>query len=203
MSSPTEAIPGYAYGAADLPPSTVSILELDQLKVSAGFTPEDGCYLKMAAEVLRDQTAQVVEHWRARIIAGIPHLAAHSRSLEGTPLPDYLARSNRRFQQWIMDTCLKRYDEAWLDYQQEIAARHSSAKKNFTDRVRSTRYVPLRDIIAFVPVMNMTLEPYLAARGHASEDVARMHQAWCKSMQIQIALWTRFYADLSDGRLEW
>ena len=42
-------------------------------------------------------------HWRSGIIAGIPNLARHSRSLEGEPLPDYLAKSNLRFEQWILD----------------------------------------------------------------------------------------------------
>jgi hypothetical protein len=135
-----------------------------------------------------------VEHWRSGIIAGIPHLARHSRSPEGDPLPDYLANSNQRFQQWILDTCRRPYDQDWLNYQQEIALRHTSIKKNQTDGVQSTPYVPLRDIIAFVAVMNETIKPFLAARGHSPEDVDRMHGAWCKSMQLQVALWTAPYS---------
>jgi hypothetical protein len=41
---------------------------------------------QVAGEVLGDQTKQIVEHWRSGIIAGIPHLARHSRSPEGNPL---------------------------------------------------------------------------------------------------------------------
>ena len=67
------------------------------------------------------------------------------------------------------------------------------------DGVRSTPFVPLRDIIAFVAVMNQTIRPYLAAKGHSAEDVESMHQAWCKSLQLQLALWTRVYS----GRDEW
>jgi len=63
--------------------------------------------LQFAGAVLRDQTQQIVEHWRSKIIASIPHLARHSRAPDGSPLPDYLAASNRRFQQWILDTCLR------------------------------------------------------------------------------------------------
>ncbi len=101
-------IPGYSYGAADIPKSRVSMGELANLQISAGFTEEDQRFLRLAAEVLADQTKQIVEHWRAGIIAGIPHLARHSRTPEGDPLPEYLAKSNLRFEQWILDTCLRR-----------------------------------------------------------------------------------------------
>jgi hypothetical protein len=151
--------------------------------------------------VLGDQTKQIVEHWRSGIIASIPHLARHSRSPEGNPLPNYLGASNQRFQQWILDTCMRPYDQTWLDYQQEIALRHTSLKKNQVDGVQSTPHVPLRDIIAFIPVMNETIKPFMAAKGHLPEDVEKMHLAWCKSLQLQISLWTGLYARLTPN--EW
>jgi hypothetical protein len=68
-------------------------------------------------------------------------------------------------------------------------------KKNSTDGVNSTPYVPLRDIIAFIAVMNETIKPYLAAKGHTAEDVEKMHRAWTKSLQLQVALWAQPYSD--------
>jgi Protoglobin len=192
-------IPGYQYGAREVARSPLSLQDLESLKISAGFTEEDERYLRLAGEVLADQTKQIVEHWRAGIIAAIPNLARHSRTPEGDPIPDYLAKSNLRFQQWILDTCLRPYDQDWLDYQQEIALRHTSAKKNQVDGVRSTAFVPLRDIIAFVAVMNQTIRPYLAAKGNSAEEVEGMHRAWCKSLQLQLAVWSGTY----DGRNEW
>jgi hypothetical protein len=121
MNNASEPIPGYAYGAEAVAKSWISLQELEQLKTSVGFTAEDEHYLGLAGEVLGDQTKQIVERWRSGIIAGIPHLARHSRSRDGNPLPSYLAASNQRFQQWILDTCLRPYDQVWLDYQQEIA----------------------------------------------------------------------------------
>jgi hypothetical protein len=144
-----------------------------------------------------------VLHWRSGIIAGIPNLARHSRSLEGEPLPDYLAKSNLRFEQWILDTCFRPYDRDWLNYQQEIALRHTSLKKNKTDGVESTSHVPLRDIIGFIAVINETIKPYLTANGHSADEVNKMHQAWCKSMQLQIALWAGPYADMKQAPDEW
>lgn len=189
---------GYSYGSADIPKSTVSMEQLQNLKISAGFTEEDARYLRLAGEVLKDQRTQVVAHWRSGIIASIPNLARHSRAPGGQPIPEYLAKSNLRFEQWILDTCLRPYDQDWLNYQQEIAARHTSLKKNKTDGVNSTASVPLSDVIAFVAVMNETIKPYLAAQGHTAEEVQRMHLAWCKSMQIQLALWLGPYTDAGD-----
>jgi hypothetical protein len=201
MKDISKVIPGYAFGSNDVPTSLISMQELNELKMSVGLTDEDERYLRLAGEVLEDQVKPIVEHWRSGIIASIPHLARHSRSSEGKPLPDYLANSNKRFEQWILDTCLRPYDQTWLDYQQEIAVRHTSLKKNQVDGVQSTPHVPLRDIIAFIPVMNETIKPYLAAKGHSTTDVDKMHGAWCKSLQLQIALWSGFYTKLVPS--EW
>jgi hypothetical protein len=114
-----------------------------------------------------------------------------------------LERTNLRFRQWILDTCRRRYDQEWLDYQREIALRHTATRKNATENVRSTPYVPLRDAVAFVAVMNQTIKPYLASKGHTTEQVDKMHLAWCKSLQIQMALWIGAYAGSSQMPQEW
>ena len=112
---------------------------------------------------------------------------------DGEPIPDYQTKSGLRFEQWVLDTCFRPYDQDWLNYQHEIALRHTSVKKNATDGVDSTPYIPLRDIIAFIAVMNETIKPYLSAKGHTAEDVEKMHRAWTKSLQLQIALWAQPY----------
>jgi hypothetical protein len=203
MQTTGEGIAGYTFGAKEVPISPVSLQQLDQLKISVGFTEEDAHYLALAGQVLADQTKEIVAHWRSEIIASIPHLAIHSRDLDGRPLPDYLARSNRRFEQWILDTCLRPYDQDWLNYQQEIALRHTSVKKNQTDQVTSTAYIPLREIIGFIMVMNDTIKPHLAAKGHTVDDVEKMHKAWRNSMQLQVALFAQPYADPILSLDEW
>jgi Protoglobin len=193
MDRVAAGIYGYTYGDANVARSAFSMKDLEDLKISAGFTAEDERYLRLAGEVLADQARHVVEHWRVKIIGAIPNLIRHSRSTEGDRLPDYLAKSNLRFEQWILDTCLRPYDQDWINYQEEIALRHTSLKKNQVDGVQSTGYIPLRDIIGFIAVMNETIKPFLAAKGHSVEEVERMHRAWCKSIQLQTALWTRVY----------
>ncbi len=92
------AMSAYTYGEAAVATWPVSLEELEQLKVSVGFTADDERYLRKAGEALEDQTKQIVAHWRSGIIASIPNLARHSRTLDGEPLSKYLARSNLRFE---------------------------------------------------------------------------------------------------------
>lgn len=80
MNKVAESIHGYTYGAPETAASPIPLQQLKALKDSAGMTAEDERYLRLAGEVLADQTGQVVEHWRGRIISGIPNLARHSRT---------------------------------------------------------------------------------------------------------------------------
>jgi hypothetical protein len=203
MKKVADEIPAYTYGTMAVATSPVSLDELDRLKVTAGFTAEDEQFLRLAGQVLAGQTKQIVAHWRSGIIASIPNLARHSRTPEGDAIPEYLAQSNLRFEQWILDTCLRPYDQDWLNYQQEIALRHTSIKKNQVDGVRSTAYVPFHDIVAFVAVMNETIKPYMASRGNTEEEIEGMHRAWTRSLQMQIALWSKPYLDAAKTSNEW
>ncbi len=139
-------IPGYTYGTAEAARSPVSLADLELLKKTVNFTEEDQRYLRMAGEVLASQTEEVVKKWRG-VIAANPHLAQYSLGPEGKPDAHYSADSGLRFRQWVLDTCFRSYDQDWLNYQQEIALRHTSVKKNKTDHVESAAYIPLRYVI--------------------------------------------------------
>jgi hypothetical protein len=195
-------IPGYTYGSAEAARSPVSVADLELLKKTVDFTDEDQRYLRMAGEVLADQTEEVVKKWRS-VIAGNPHLAQYSLTPEGKPDAHYSADSGLRFRQWILDTCFRRYDQDWLNYQQEIALRHTSVKKNQTDQVESAAYIPLRYVIAFTAIINDAVKPFLKSKGHLPEEVEKMHRAWCKSVQLQIALWSEPYADSKLAPNQW
>ena len=195
-------IPGYAYGSSEAAKSPISPAELELLKKAVDLTQEDEEYLRMAGDVLADQTEEVVKKWRG-VIAANPHLAQYSLGPEGKPDAHYSADSGLRFRQWILDTCFKRYDQDWLNYQQEIALRHTSVKKNKTDGVESAAYIPLRYVIAFTAVINDAIRPFLSAKGHSPVEVERMHRAWCKSVLLQIALWSAPYADSNLAPNQW
>ena len=174
------------------------------LKQTVGISDEDETYLRVAGEVLSGQTQELVGRWRAAISAQ-PHLARYSKRVDGEPDPCYSQNSGLRFEQWILDTCLRPYDQDWLNYQQEIALRHTSVKKNQTDRVESIDSIPLRYIIGFAGVINDAgiMKPFLAAKGHIGEEVDRMFRAWCKSVLLQIALWTEPYTDTRLAPNQW
>ena len=104
MTRIIEELTTYTYGTAAVSTSAVTLKELEELKVSVGFTADDERSLRRAGEVLEGQTREIVAHWRSGIIASIPHLARHSRTPAGEPIPKYLAQSNLRFEQWILDT---------------------------------------------------------------------------------------------------
>lgn len=110
----------------------------------------------------------------------------------GKPSEHYLQSVRARFGQWILDTCNRDYDQDWLNYQHEISIRHAPGYKGRTDSVANTTpYVEIRYIIGLIyyPI-TATIKPFLARKGHSETDVERMHQAWFKSVVMQVALWT-------------
>jgi hypothetical protein len=186
----TDGIPGYAYGSVSRAPFGVD--ELSLLKQAVLFGPDDEAALRMAGEVLADQVEDVLDVWYG-FVASHPHLVHYFSGRDGEPIAGYLAAVRKRFGRWILDTCNRPYDEVWLAYQYEIGLRHNEAKKNKTDRVDSVPNIPLRYVIAFIYPITATIKPFLAKRGHSPEDVDRMHQAWAKSVTMQVALWAQPY----------
>ncbi len=188
-------IAGYTYGSAA--PSPVPMKEFEELKQAVLFTAEDAKYLKMAGEVLKDQIDAVLDLWYG-FVGSHPHLVYYFAGPDGKPDADYLAQVRKRFGQWILDTCTRPYDQTWLNYQHEIGLRHHRTKKNQTDRVRSVPHVPLRYLIAFIYPITATIKPFLAKKGHSPDEVDKMHQAWFKSVTLQVALWSSPYAKDGD-----
>jgi len=187
----TTSIAGYRYGQVEGSP--VSERDLDLLRASVLFTEEDERYLRMAGEVLADQVEDVLDVWYG-FVGSHPHLVHYFSGLDGQPEAGYLEAVRARFGRWILDTCTRPYDRAWLDYAEEIALRHHRTKKNVTDGVDSVPLIPLRYLIAFVYPITATIRDFLARKGHGEQDVERMHQAWFKSVTLQVALWSRPYA---------
>ena len=193
-----DEIPGYSYGAPDTARSPLGVGELVLLKETVLFTEEDERYLRMAGEVLREQTEDVLDVWYD-FVASHQHLVRYFSDAQGNADQEYLGRVRERFEQWILDTCERPYDQEWLDYQQEIALRHTRAKKNRTDGAQETPdHIPLRYLISFIYPITATMRPFLANKGHTDAEVEKMHQAWFKSVVLQVALWSQPYAKEGD-----
>ena len=185
-------IPGYTYGTEQVAKSPIGLEDLNKLKTTVMFTSADEEALRMAGDVLEDQVEDVLDVWYG-FVADHPHLLAYFSTPDGHPIQEYLDRVRERFGQWILDTCRRPYDQEWLDYQQEIALRHTPEKKNVTDNANSVDNIPLRYVIAFIYPVTATLRPFLAKKGHSADQVEAMYQAWFKSVTMQIALWSQPY----------
>jgi hypothetical protein len=190
-------VPGYDFGAGTVARSPLGIEDLELLKQTVLFSDEDEEYLRLAGDVLEDQADEVLDLWYG-FVGSHPHLIHYFSDPDGEPDSDYLARVRERFKRWILDTCRRSYDREWLDYQQEIALRHTRAKKNRTDGARAPEHIPLRYMVAFIYPITATIKQFLAKGGHSAEEVEKMHQAWFKSVVLQVTLWSYPYAREGD-----
>jgi hypothetical protein len=193
----TSSIPGYSYGAANSAISPLTLEDLENLKRAVLFGPQDQQYLQLAGEVLADQVEEVLDVWYG-FVASHPHLLYYFTDGQGNANADYLAAVRKRFGQWILDTCNRPYDQAWLNYQQEIGLRHEYAKKNQTDGVNSVPTINHRYLVAFIYPITATMKPFLAKKGHSAEEVEKMHQAWFKAVVLSVALWGAPYVKEGD-----
>lgn len=171
----------------------ITVAELKLLQESLLFGPEDVEALRMSRAVLEDHTGEILEVWYG-FVGSTPQLVESFKNLEtGKPDGAYLAAVRVRFEQWILETAAAEYDQEWLDHQHEIGLRHHSTKKNVTDGADSVPLVPYRYLPALVYPVTATLKPFLEAGEHTAAEVERMHQAWIKSVLLQVILWTRPY----------
>jgi hypothetical protein len=190
MSSPH----GYTYGSTELPPSPVTLAELDLLKTTLLWTDEDTAALASAGEILGPLVQDVLDVWYGYVGANA-HLLAHFNGSDGQPNGAYLDAVRQRFASWIVDTCERPYDQAWLSYQHEIALRHYHAKKNLTDTVTSTSpVIPLRYLVAFIFPITATMRAFLERGATSAAELDAMHGAWFKAVTLTAVLWAQPYS---------
>jgi Protoglobin len=190
-------IPGYDYGSRSLPHSPVSLDELRNVEQAVGFNEDDRKWLRSAAPILSPLAEELVDTWRA-VIGAHPEMSRVFFGPDGKPDDVYKAAVKKRFVQWVIDSCEREHDQAWLDYQEEIGQRHTPAKKNRTDGAQTPPVVPLRYLIAFSAIVSTTLQSFLEKSGRCnSEEIQHIQRAWTKSMLLYLALWTRPYVAVS------
>ncbi|WP_322512354.1 protoglobin domain-containing protein [Chloroflexus sp.] len=190
-------IPGYDYGTEQVARSPLSMADFELLKQAVLFGPDDERYLRMAGDVLADQIEDVLDLWYG-FVGSHPHLVYYFTDGRGNAEQAYLTAVRRRFGQWILDTCRRPYDQAWLDYAHEIGLRHHRSKKNKTDHVVAVPHIHFRYMVAFIYPITATIKPFLAKKGHSAEEVEGMYQAWFKSVVMQVALWSAPYVPAGD-----
>jgi hypothetical protein len=193
-----QTIPGYDFGSPYLARSPVSLEDLELLKKTVLFGEEDAAALRRSKEILAPQVERILDVWYG-FVGSNPHLVeAFVDPQSGQPDTHYLESVRKRFGQWILDTASAGYGQAWLDYQHEIGLRHHSTKKNLTDGGRGSAQVPFRYLVALLYPVTATLKPFLEAGAADAAEVERMHQAWIKSVLMQVILWSHPYVKQGD-----
>ncbi len=192
------SIPGYTYGQKSLARAPYTLQDLESLKKAMLLSDEDLRYLRMSKAILADETEAILDVWYG-FVASTPELVVFFKNNKtGAPDGAYLSAVRKRFGQWILDTADANYDQAWLDYQYEIGLRHTSPKKNKTDKADSVPSVNFRYLSALTIPITTTLKPFLAKKGASAADVEKMHAAWVKSVLMQSILWS--YPYVRQGR---
>lgn len=171
--------------------------DLERMKRTALFGPDDEAALRRAGEILAPRIEDILDVWYG-FVASQPHLVASFSRPGGPPDAGYLAAVRVRFAQWIRDTTAARYDQAWLDHQAEIGRRHHRVKKNRTDGVDAAEHIRFVDMIPLVYPIFATLKPFLEKGESDPAAVDAMHQAWLKALLLTITLWTQPYVRAED-----
>jgi hypothetical protein len=184
-------IAGYDFGSARIGGSPVTLADLDELQRTVGWSSDDEAWLARAAPVLTRHAEDLVNDWCAQI-GRMPFLSRWFGE-SGAATDQYRGAVKQRFVQWVIDTCTRPRDQAWLDYAEEIGLRHTPKKKNLTDGAHGPSIVPLRFVISFAWPVIAGVRPYLAAGGTGPQEVEAMQAAWAKVVLLQIALWSRTF----------
>jgi hypothetical protein len=193
-SEQVPAIPGYDYGAVQHSP--VSLEELHQLEQAVGWSEQDAEILRRHEGIFRRDAEAMVDSWRA-VIGAQPHLVKWFFGADGKKDETYAAAVKKRFVQWVVDVATRPHDQAWLDYQEEIGLRHTPEKKNRTDGARTPPVVPMRYLVGFVPVVTIGARRFFVDSGVTGDELRRLEDAWTRSVQLHMTLWTRPYT--KDG----
>ncbi|WP_371419113.1 protoglobin domain-containing protein [Pseudarthrobacter sp. NamE5] len=157
------------------------------------WSDKDHALLKRAGEVLVPRADRVLDVWYG-VVGSLDHLLVSFSDRQGTPNADYLADVRQRFALWIADLCTREYDQEWLDCQNEIALRHTAAKKNETDGVDSTTEIHLRYIVAFIVPLTITIRPFLAGEINDQDELDAVYHAWLKAVTLTATLWAQRYS---------
>jgi hypothetical protein len=189
-------ISGYDYGRPGIAHSPLSQEELRQLEESVGWSEQDAAVLQRHGDIFRNHAEEMVDSWRA-VIGAQPHLVKWFFGPDGKRDEEYAARVKKRFVQWVLDACFRPHDRAWLDYQEEIGQRHTPEKKNQTDGRQTPPLVPMRYLVGFIPIVTISTRKFFVDSRVAGEELRKLEDAWTRTVQLHVTLWTRPYA--KDG----
>jgi hypothetical protein len=101
----------------------------------------------------------------------------------------YPAVGRQQFGHGLRTSCKACLDQAWLDYQREIASRHALTSKKTTKVVAAAAdHLPLRYMIVYISHIAAPIKPFLSRKGHRAQGAETLHQAWSKAIFWPVAL---------------
>jgi hypothetical protein len=196
---PAGSISGYDYGQPNISRAPVSMEDLREIEAAIGWTEEDGKLLQKHGEIFTGRAEEMVDAWRM-LIGTQPHLAKWFFGSDGKPDDRYKAKVKERFVQWVIDACFKPYDQAWIDYQDEIGRRHTPEKKNQTDGVNTPPVVPLRYLIAFATTVAIATRKFFVVASFPITCRTRIRRGRRSRRTARPACEQRSRADRAGGR---
>ncbi len=191
----TEQIAGYDFGSPTIAVSPVSLDDLRKLEQTLDWTNGDESLLRKYADLFQAKAEAMVNFWRS-VIGTQPHLSQWFVGQDGKPDDEYKARVKRRFVQWVVDATTRPHDQDWLNYQEEIGLRHTPEKKNRADGRHTPPVVPLRYLIAFIPIV-ADIKRFFEGDIPDLQELRALELAWGKVVHLHVALWARPYT--KDG----
>jgi hypothetical protein len=183
-------IHGYDFGKSSVARSPVTLGELREIEATLGWGEEDARVLARHRNIFEMHAEEMVDTWRA-VIGSQAHLAKWFFAPDGKPDEGYKAGVKKRFVQWVRDVVARPHDQGWLDYQEEVGLRHTPAKKNKTEGAHTPDVVPLRYLLAFVPVVTMSTRKFFANVPEGERH--KLEDAWAKAVHLHVTLWARAY----------
>jgi hypothetical protein len=193
-----QPVAGYRLHDPSLPTSPIDAGDFAAMKEAALFGPSDVEALRASARLLVPRTEEILDVWYG-FVGSKPFLLEHfSHRATGAPIEDYLGRVRARFAKWIEDTAAAEYDDDWLRWQLEIGRRHHRVGKNKTDGAESSAIIPFRYLTLLAQPIVHTLRPFLEAGGDDHAAIEAMHDAWRKSVLLQVTLWSFPYIKEGD-----
>lgn len=187
-------LPGYNYGAATLPGSPVTLNELRELCELIRFDDDDVRRLETIGDLLEPRIMTFMDRlmqWTGSV--ALPTVADEDGNVDQA----YLEAAHARFARGFLDTCRRKFNQTWLDYQHEVGLRHHRSKKNTTDDARAIPHIPFRWMVAFLEPTAETMRAFLQPLLPAGELVPLL-ASWRKAMLLQVVLYSRAYIAAED-----
>lgn len=172
------------YNGTALP--AIELRELVLLKRMLLFTHEDEKYLQLAGSILSSQTAALLDKWHEYILTN--DYLSHYFTQNGQQDISYIKDLQPRFQNWIHSLCFPPQNEKWLKYEQLIH-QHYEGKPVTEFDMTSIPITFFRYLVTFIYPATASVRDFLTNKGHNTQEVDKMQQAWFKAVSLSVILW--------------